>query len=126
MNWLVVISGVVALFAVIGHFTMGSKSFLRPMMNATFDEVSKKVMHSVFHYISIFLVLSAVALILIGFGYSFNLGSELLVRFIAINYMLFALVQIIVALTSSIPKPLTKLFQWVFWIVIAVLAWIGA
>ena len=126
MNWLVLISGLFALFAVVGHLTMGSKSFLKPMMDATFDEVPKKVMHSVFHYISVFLVLSAAALILIGFGVSFNLDTTLLIRFIALNYLLYTVVQLIIALTSNIPNPLTKLFQWVFWVIIAVLAWIGA
>ncbi|MFC1988591.1 hypothetical protein ACFLVJ_02000, partial [Chloroflexota bacterium] len=115
-----------ALAAAIGHFTMGSKLFLKPMMDANFDEVSKKTMHSVFHYVSAFQVVSAVALILVGFGVSFNLDSIHLVRFIALSYSLFALVILVIALTSKIPSPLTKLFQWVFWIIIAVLAWIGA
>ncbi len=126
MNWLVFISGLFAAFAVVGHFAMGSRSFLKPMMDATFDEVPKKVMHSVFHYISVFLVLSAAALILVGFGVSFDRDTTLLIRFVALNYSLFAAVQLIIALTSNIQSPLTKLFQWVFWIVIAVLAWIGA
>ncbi|MFC2021429.1 hypothetical protein ACFLU1_06610 [Chloroflexota bacterium] len=126
MNWLVLISGLFALSAVIGHFTMGNQSFLKPMMDASFDEVPKKVMQSVFHYISVFLVLSAVVLILVGFGFIFNLSSNLLVRFIALNYLLFALVQLIIALKSSIPRPLTKLFQWGLWIVIAIFAWLGA
>ncbi|MFC1942994.1 hypothetical protein ACFLWO_00200 [Chloroflexota bacterium] len=126
MNWLVLIAGLVALSAVIGHFTMGVKSFLKPMMDASFDQVPKKVMHSVFHYESVFMVLSAAALISVGLGYSFNLDSILLIRFIALNYSLFAVTQIIIALTSGIPKSMTKLFQWVFWIVIAVLTWIGA
>ena len=126
MNWLILIAGLFTLIAVIGHFTMGAKSFLKPMMDASFDQVAKKVMHSGFHYVSVFLVLSGAALILAGFGYSFNLDSTLLIRFIALNYSLFAVTQIIIALTSGIPKSMTKLFQWVFWIVIAVLAWIGA
>ncbi len=126
MNWLVLASGVFALFTVIGHFTMGNKSFLRPMMEASFDEVPKKVMQSVFHYVSVFLVLSAAALILVGLGVSFGGDASLLVRFIALNYALFAIAQIIIALTSGIPSALTKLFQWVFFVVIAVLAWLGA
>ncbi len=126
MNWLILVAGLVALFATIGHFTMGAKRILKPMMKASFDQVPKKVMYSVFHFISVFMVLSAVALILVGFGYSFNLDSTLLIRFIALNYSLFAITQIIIALTSGIPKSMTKLFQWVFWIIIAVLAWIGA
>ena len=126
MNWLVLISGLFALAAVLGHFTMGRKNILIPMMDAAFDEVAKKVMHSVFHYISVFMVTSAAALILVGLGVTFGLGSTLLVRFLALTYLLFAVVQLVIALTSGIPNPLTKLFQWVFWIVIAVLAWLGA
>ncbi len=126
MNWLILVAGLVALFATIGHFAVGAKSVLKPMMEASFDQVPKKVMHSAFHFISAFMVLSAAALILVGFGYSFNLDSTLLIRFIALNYSLFAVTQIIIALTSGIPKSMTKLFQWVFWIIIAVLAWIGA
>jgi hypothetical protein len=105
---------------------MGRKMFLKPMMDATFEEVPKKTMHSLFHYVSVFQVVSAVALILVGFGVSFNLDSTLLIRFIALNYSLFAVALLIIALTSHIPSPLTKLFQWVFWIIIAILAWIGA
>ena len=126
MNWLVLISGIFGLFAVIGHFTIGRKNFLQPMMEASFDDVPKKIMHSVFHYVSVFMVLSTVALILVGFGFSFDLDAKLLVQFVALNYSLFAVVQIIIALTSGIPGALTKLFQWVFWVIIAVLAWIGA
>ena len=126
MNWLIFIAGLFALFAVIGHFTMGIKSFLKPMMDASFDQVPKKVMQSVFHYVSVFQILSAGALLLVGFGFSFKLDSTLLIRFIALNYSFFAITQIIIALTSGIPKSMTKLFQWVFWIIIAVLAWVGA
>lgn len=126
MNWLILIAGIVALSATLGHFTMGRKMFLKPMLEASFDDVPKKVMHTVFHYVSVYQVLSAAALISIGAGFSFGLNSTLLVWFIALNYSLFALTGIIIALTSGVPNGLMKMFQWVFWIVIAVLAWIGA
>ena len=41
MNILVFISGLFALFTVIGHFAVGIKSFLKPMLEANFDEVPK-------------------------------------------------------------------------------------
>ncbi len=126
MNWLIFISGLFALATVIGHFTMGIKSFLRPMMEASFDEVPKKIMQSVFHYVSTFLVLSAIALLLHGSGVTFGLDTTHVARFIALNYSIFAVVQITIALTSNIPNPLTKLFQWGFFVAIAVFAWIGA
>ena len=126
MNWLILIAGLFALFATIGHLTMGRKSFLNPMMDASFDEVSKKVMQTVFHYVSVFQILSAVALLLVAFGFSCNLDNTLLIWFIALNYSLFAFAGIIIALTSGIPNGLAKMFQWIFWIIIAVFAWIGA
>lgn len=125
MNWLLFISGLFALLAVIDHFVMSEKSFLKPMLNASFDDIPKKVMYSVFHFISIFLVLSAAVLLALGLGYKCNGDFSLLVRFIAINYLLFAISQIIIALTSKIDKAIFKLFQWAFFILIAVFAWIG-
>jgi hypothetical protein len=126
MNLLLLISGLVAGFTMFGHFVIGSKSFLKPMLNASFDEIPKKVMHSVFHYISVFLVLSTIVLLLLGLSPQLKTASSLLVRFIAIHYAAFAAVQIIIALTSKIEKAIFKLFQWIFFIIIAVLAWLGA
>ncbi len=126
MNWLILIAGLVALFATIGHLTMGRKTFLKPMMDASFDEVPKKVMQSVFHYVSVFQILSAVALLFVAFGFSFNLDSTLLSSFVAFRYALFALAGIMTSLTSGIPYRLVNMFQWIFWVIIAVLAWIGA
>ena len=126
MNWFVIGAGIVALFATVGHFLMGSKDFLNPMLNASFDPVPKKVMHSVFHYVSVFLTLSALALLAIGFGLISDNQPSLLVRFLALNYAFFAIWQIVIALNSGIEKGVFKLFQWVFWAIIAILAWFGA
>ena len=125
MNWLLFTSGIVAAITTVGHFAMGSKRFLQPVLNAPIDDVPKKVMHSLFHYISTYLVLSTIFLILLGLGVDFKGDSTFLVRFIAYNYIVFAIIQIIIALTSKIEKPLLQLFQWVFFVVIAVLAWLG-
>lgn len=126
MNWLIFIAGIVAGFAAIGHFTVGSKRFLKPMLQASFDDVPKKVMHCVFHYISAFMVLSTLALLMVGLGYSFNTDTALLVKFIAMHYAVFAITQIVIATTSNIPNGIFKLFQWGFFAVIAIFSWIGA
>ena len=126
MNWLILIAGAFAAFTTIGHFTMGSKTFLKPMLNADFDEVPKKVMHCVFHYVSAYLILSSLALLGIGFGIGPDGGASLLVRFIAVNYAVFAVWQIIIALSSGIPNAAFKLFQWIFFVLIAIFAWLGA
>ena len=126
MNWLIIISGFIALFTTVGHFTMGSKQFLQPMLGSDFDAVPKKVMHCVFHYVSTFLLLSTAALLLAGFRVNIGNDTTLLVRFISVNYAVFAVWQIILAATSDIPNPLFKLFQWTFFVIIAVMGWIGS
>jgi len=126
MNWMIFISGLAAGFVNLGHFTVGRKDFLKPMLQADFDDVPKKVMHSVFHYVSVYVVLSFIVLTAIGVGFSFGTADALLVKFIAINYFLFAVTQIVIAATSTIPNGVIKLFQWIFFMVIAIFAWIGA
>ena len=126
MNWMILISGLAAGFVNLGHFTVGSRDFLKPMLQADFDEVPKKVMHGVFHYVSVDVVLSFIVLIAIGLGFSFGAADLLLVKFIAVNYFFFALTQIVIAVTSNIPGGIIKLFQWIFFMVIAIFAWIGA
>ena len=126
MNWLITISGIFAFFTVAGHFIVGSKAYLKPMLEATFDPVAQKVMHCVFHYVSVFLIISTVALLLIGTDTWQFQGSDKLVQFIALNYAGFAVWQIVLASVSGIPKGVLKLFQWVFFILISVCALIGA
>ena len=126
MNWMIFISGLAAGFVNVGHFTVGSKDFLKPMLQAEFDDIPKKVMHCVFHYVSVYVVLSFIVLIAVGLGFSFGAADKLLVKFIAINYFFFAITQIVIAATSNIPKGMIKLFQWILFMIIAILAWIGA
>ena len=124
MNLYVFIAGILGVFTTIGHFIMGSKQFLRPILESQIDQIPKKVMHSVFHYISVYLITSSFILLLIGYG--INIGeSELLIKFIAVNYAGFGIWQIAIALTSGIKNSLTKLFQWTFFILIAILCFLG-
>ena len=126
MSWYTIVSGIIALFATIGHFTIGSSQFLRPMLEASFDTIARKVMHCVFHYISVFFILSTVALLAVGLGALTGEGTTLLIRFISINFAAFALWQIILAIASGIPNGIFKMFQWVFFVLIAIFGWLGA
>ena len=126
MNWMILISGLAAGIVNLGHFTVGRKEFLKPMLQAEFDDVPKKVMQCVFHYISVYVILSFIVLIAIGLGLRFGSADAVLVKFIAINYFLFAITQIVIAASSSIPKGVAKLFQWIFFLLVAIFAWIGA
>lgn len=125
MNLPIFLAGLGAGFITLGHFTVGSKQYLKPMLQAPFDEVAKKIIHCVFHYISSFLILSAIFLLLIGAGYNNNADSSWLVKFIAINFGMFAVVQIMIAATSGIKNAIFKLFQWTLFVFVAVFAWLG-
>jgi len=126
MNYFIFISALITLVAIIGHFTMGRKEYLKPVLDSDADILPKKVMQSVFHYMSVFLVLSMIVL----FAGSHELCPlydyvHNMIRFIAIVYAFFALIQFIIALTSGIPGGVFKIFQWVFWALIAAAAVIG-
>jgi hypothetical protein len=126
MNYLILTSGVLATSATIGHFTLGKKNYIKPVMASGIDEIPKKVMECLFHYMSVFLIFTTVILLSISMGYNliFNNGSDV-VKFIAFFYAGLAVVQFIIGLTSSIKGGVFKLFQWVFWALIAVFALIG-
>lgn len=125
MNWPILIAGIIGALTVIGHFTVGRRDFLNPLLGAPMEDVPKKVMHCVFHYISAFLVISTLALLAVGVGVKFKSGYTLLVDFIAIHYASFAVIQLVIALKSGIPRPALKLFQWIFFSLIAIFAWLG-
>ncbi len=125
MNWFIFIAGIIAAMTVVGHFTVGRKDFLVPLLDSSIDDVPKKVLHCVFHYISAFLVISTLALLAVGVGVKFKSGYTFLVDFIAIHYATFAVIQLVIALRSKIPKPAFKLFQWIFFSLTAIFAWLG-
>ncbi len=91
MNWYIIIAGLIASATTVGHFAVGSKDFLKPMLGASIDPVPKKVMHCVFHYVSAYLILSAVTLLLIGLNIWSGAGSAAVTKFIAANYVVFAI-----------------------------------
>ncbi len=125
MNWPIFIAGVGAVCITLGHFTAGSKLYLKPMLQSSFDDLPKKVNHCIFHYVSVYLMLSALFLLLIGIGYNNQADNSWLVKFIAVNYGFFAVVQIVTAATSGIPNAIFKMFQWILFVFVAVFAWVG-
>ncbi len=126
MNYFIFVSAMISLVAAIGHFTMGRKEYLLPVLDSDIDMVPKKVMQSLFHYMSVFLVLTTIVL----FAGSHHLCPlydyvHNMIRFIAILYAFFAVAQFIIASTSGISGGVLKMFQWVFWALISASAILG-
>ena len=123
MDYFILTSGVLASLATIGHFAVGTKDFLKPVMISDIDEIPKKVMQSLFHYMSVFMVLTSIFLLAISTGKCMLFESTTdVVKLIGIIYGGFAVIQFIIALTSSIKMGIFKLFQWIFWALIALFA----
>ena len=126
MNFFIFISALISLVAIIGHCTMGRKEYLKPVLDSDIGSVPKKVMQSLFHYMSVFLVLSMIIL-LAGSHQSCPMYDYVhnMIRFIGIVFAFFALTQFIIALTAGIPGGVLKMFQWLFWALISATAIIG-
>ena len=127
MNYLTLIAGIIALTAVIGHFTMGTKQYLKPVMKSDIDEIPKGVMKSLFHYMSTFMIITTCFLIWSSFGMCtlFEHTNEVAL-FIGIIYGGFAISQFIIAAISPVKMGVFKMFQWIFWAAIAVFSILGA
>jgi hypothetical protein len=126
MNYFILTAGVLSSIATIGHFAMGTKSFLNPVLTSNIDEIPKKVMESIFHYLSVLMILTSVVLLAISIGYNITFESTAdVVKIIGTIYACFAVVQLYIAATSSIKMGVFKLFQWIFWTLIAVFSFLG-
>jgi hypothetical protein len=126
MNYLILIAGILAALATIGHFAIGTKDFLNPVMESNTDIIPKKVMQSLFHYMSVFMIFTSIVLIAVAMGYDLFFENPTdVVKLIGFTYAGFAVVQFVIAITSSIKGGVFKLFQWVFWTLIALFSLFG-
>ena len=126
MNYFILAAGIFATFASIGHFVIGTKDFLRPVLNAEINAIPKNVMYSLFHYMSVFMTFTSVILLSVSMGENLIFESAVdVVKLIGIIYAAFAITQFLIALTSSIKMGVIKLFQWIFWTLIAACSLIG-
>jgi len=118
----IAIAACLATFLVVGHFAFGIKWYLKPMLKSDLEPVVKATLQCVFHYVSVYLVMSTIALLVIGFGGHCDCdGSKAIVLATGVNYLLFAGVQVFYALKNKIPNPLFTMFQWTLFLPIAIL-----
>lgn len=125
MNYYLTISGILAILSTHGHLTIGSTAFLRHMLAAEFDVVSKRTMHCGFHYVSAYFFTSAIVLTGLGLGILSVDNNLYLVRFIGINWAGFAAIQIFIILTCKIERGFIRRFQWILFSSIAILGFLG-
>lgn len=125
MNWIIIIAGILAAFVTFGHLIFGINWYLRPMLESNLETVPKATMQCVFHYVTVFLIVSTLFLLYVGIDYEDVREPSLVVYFIGINYFIFAIVQIIYAFKNNLERPLIIMFQWVMFLPIGILCMIG-
>lgn len=120
MNYFLLAAGIISAFAVVGHFAIGYKDFMKPVLDSKVERIPVKVMHSLFHYMSVFMAISTVILLAFAFGVDLGFQSMRDVKLlIGVIYAGFALSQFLIAANSKIKGGLFKMFQWIFWLLIA-------
>ncbi|MCG8700214.1 MAG: hypothetical protein MI922_19330 [Bacteroidales bacterium] len=126
INTYYLVAAIIAFFATTGHFSVGTKMYLKPVINSNIDEIPKSVMNALFHYMSVFMIISTIVLGMLAFKSSFVFQSDSDAGFVVgLSYSGFTITQIIIALNSSVKRGLLKLFQWIFWILIALFSFLG-
>jgi len=125
MNTIILISAIICLFCAMGHLVMGIKMFLKPMLNAKFDEVPKRVMYGVFHYITVNFILSTIVLFAAAVKTEWFEKLESLVLFIGVQFILYCIVLLILGVTSGIKGWPAKMFQWLIFLVIGITSLLG-
>ena len=126
MHVYILLAGIASLLTTMGHFTLGYKMYVKPMLDADFEPVAKRVMLSIYHYMSVFLILATLSLLYLGLvlkqGNRYNM---LFILFLGTNFALMAIAQLLVALFSKIPNGIWKIFQWLFFAVVAMFIFLG-
>ena len=125
MNGYFLVSGVLAAFMLVGHSTIGRKQFFVPMLAATFDRTSKRIMEFVWHMATVSLVLPPIVLIYSGLRAGADPATEILIGFIGLQFAAWGLVHLLLVATSGLRGAIYKLFQWSLFLAVAVTAFAG-
>lgn len=121
---MILLAAILSLFALIGHFAIGTKLYLKPVLNSDLDEVPAQVMRSLFHYMSAFMVISTLILFESALKLSMVFQTTEVALLTGLIYAGLAVTQLFVIFTSGIEGGYFKLFQWIFWVLISVCCFI--
>jgi hypothetical protein len=124
MNWLILGAGVLAGITSLVHLLAGEKTVVRPFLEVPMDVTVQRTLHACWHLVTFFLVASASTLVYSAFADP--VGVRPLVRFIAINYLLFAAIFLTLTLCVRWNERWKRLPQWILLAPVGVLALLGA
>lgn len=112
MNTLLIVSGGLAAFMVVGHGTLGRRKFFLHMLAADFDPTAKRIMTFVWHMSTITLAVAALALLYGGLGYLEPAVLEPLAVYAGIQFLAYGALHLFLVTTSKLSGAVYKQFQW--------------
>lgn len=124
MNWLWILSGLLAAVSAAVHLFVGGKDVARPLLNSPLTEEIRLTMYACWHLVSASLVLSALALLASGVGLLGTAGG-MMVLFISVLWLLFGAVFLAISLGMARSRGLFRFPQWVLLIPVGVLGILG-
>lgn len=125
MNGWLLAAGITASGVAAVHIVGGHRDVVRPLLSCGLADEPKRVLHAVWHMVSVDLVLSAAALLYLALADDTSATGPM-AWFVAAHFVAYAGVFLIVTLSVDWPKPLLRLPQWILLLPIAVLTVAGA
>lgn len=123
MNLWLLAAGVAAAGVAGVHLVAGHVEPVRPLLASALDEVPKRTLHVVWHMVSADLAIAAVTLLFLAAAHP--PGATLVARLVALHFLAYAAIFVVVALSVDWPRPLLRLPQWALLLPVAALTWLG-
>ncbi|MGX1886605.1 hypothetical protein [Streptomyces sp. NPDC055287] len=123
MNGWFLAAGTTAAAVAAIHAIGGGRDVVRPLLVGNLSEEPRRVLHAVWHMVTVDLVMAAVALIWLGLGN--RLGGDTIAWLLAAHFVAYSGVFLVVSLVANWSKPLLRLPQWMLLLPVAVLAAVG-
>jgi hypothetical protein len=123
-GWLLA-AAITALGVAAVHIVGGHRDVVRPLLSCGLADEPKRVLHAVWHMVSVDLVLSGLALLHLSLTDG-TPQTGLVAWFVAAHFIAYAAAFLVVTMSVGWPRPLLRLPQWILLLPVAVLAAVGA
>lgn len=125
MNSWFLAAGITAVGVAAVHVIGGHRDVVRPLLSSGLADEPKRVLHAVWHMVSVDLALSGLALLYLSQTEG-TPGTGLLAWFVAAHFIAYAAAFLVITLSVGWPRPLLRLPQWILLLPVAALAAAGA
>ncbi|MFJ3921690.1 hypothetical protein [Streptomyces sp. NPDC090022] len=125
MNGWFLAAGLTASGVAAVHIAAGHRDVVRPLLSCGLADEPRRVLHVVWHMVSVDLVLSAAALLYLAPADDTSATGPV-AWFVAAHFVAYTAAFLVVTLSVGWPRPLLRLPQWMLLLPVAVLTVAGA